>query len=107
MDIVIVISLLILFFIIILNIISILLNFPLLNEIAQTRVTIDGYRIVGDDGYVDCITSCGNKVTLIDKKCKFRSKCALYGGKEVRIRFHVVIKYSILFSLNFIIIGIE
>ena len=89
------------------NIISIFSSFPLVNEVAQARVRIDGYQSNGIDGIVVCQTSLGNIVHLIDIDQKMRCMCVRNGGKYVRVRFKVGVSLGLLARIKIYIIGIE
>ena len=71
------------------NIFSILSSVPLVNEVAQARVRIEGYDSNGTDGVVLCKTSLGIVFHLIDVEKTIQRECVKYGGKNVRIEFKV------------------
>lgn len=80
---------------------------PIVNEIAQARVKIDGYHSIGDDGIVECITTMGNRVSLIDKDQKLHRELVSYGGRNVRIQFRVGIEWRFFTRIQIFVIGIN
>ena len=89
------------------NIFSILSSVPLVNEVAQARVRIEGYDSNGTDGIVLCKTSLGSVVHLIDVDKKMQRECIMYGGKNVRIQFKVGLSFGIITQVRIYIVGLD
>lgn len=89
------------------NVISILSSVPLVNEVAQARVRIEGYQSSGNDGIVLCKTSLGSIVHLIDEDKKMQRECITYGGKNVRVQFKVGLSIGFIAQVRIYIVGLD
>ena len=96
-----------LLFLIVANLISLYVSLPIVNEVAQAKVRIDGYQIYESNGILQGITENGTLVHLIDEGCKFSQECVLSGGKEVRIRFRVGIIPGIIIRIRLFLGGLD
>ena len=91
--------------IVISNIASIIAGIPVVNEVAQADVKIEGYESIGDDGVLLCRTSLGSIVHLIDKDRVFQPQCVQMGGKSVRVRFRVGLELGLLTKIRMYLVG--
>ena len=107
MDQIVVVILLLLGTIAVSNIISILSSVPLVNEVAQARVRIEGYDSSGSDGIVLCKTSYGSIVHLIDVDKKMQRECITHGGRNVRVHFKVGLALGLITQVKIYIVGLD